>query len=347
MSTAAPAKARKGPKIEDLTGRQKAAIVLMAMGPQSAGAITKNLGQQELEEISFEIARLDRVPSDIVTTVLAEWGQMETAAHSIAQGGVEYARQVLESALGAPKAAAIVKRIETQLRDNAGFQNLRNADPVQIGGLLRGEHPQTIALLLAHLEADMTASILREMPTDVGGEVLLRLAKLEKVLPEVLNVLERSYGSESSVSISNDMAVAGGPDAVANVLNRLAGSIEKELLEGIGTRDAALGEEIKNLMFVFEDLVRLDDRALTRLLRDVQTKDLALSLKAASDELKQRLTPLMSKRAAESLREEMDMLGPVRLRDVEAAQAEVVRLVRALEESGEIVIATNSDDLVI
>lgn len=344
---AAMQRTRKGLRLEDLTGRQKAAIVLMAMGPEMAGEITRGFEPQQLEEISFEIARLDHVPADVVTAVLDEWGTMETAAHSIAQGGVDYARQVLESALGPQKAAAILRRIETQLRDNSDFQNLRNADPVQVGGVLRGEHPQTIALLLAHLDPDTTAAVLREMSPEIGGEVLLRLARLEKVLPEVLNVLERTYGSESSLSISSDMAVAGGPQAVANVLNRLTGTVEKQLLEGIGARDADLCEEIKNLMFVFEDLTRLDDRALTRVLRDVQTRDLALSLKAASDDLKQRLMPLMSKRAADALLEEMDMMGPVRLRDVEAAQGEIVRLVRALEEAGEVVISTGGDDLVV
>jgi flagellar motor switch protein FliG len=347
VKSAMASRQKRGMNPEELNGRQKAAIVLMAMGPQVAAEITKNLAQAELEEISFEIARLDRVPSEIVTTVLSEWGQMETAAHSIAEGGVDYARKVLEQALGPQKAAAIVKRIEAQLRENAGFQNLRNADPAQVGGLLRGEHPQTIALLLAHLEPDQTAAILRETPTELGGEVLLRLARLEKVLPEVLLVLERCYGSESKVSISKDMTVAGGPEAVAAVLNRMTGTVEKELLSGIATRDPELCDAIKNLMFVFEDLVRLDDRALQRLLRDVQMKELALSLKAASDTLKERVIPLMSKRAADSLREEMEMLGPVRLRDVEAAQAEIVKLVRALEESGEIVIATSGDDLVV
>ncbi len=336
----------RGLSPDGLTGRQKAAIVLMAMGSEAASQVTKNLSSTELEEISLEIARIDTVPAETVDAVLTEWGQMETAAHSIARGGVDYAREMLESALGAQRAANMLKRIETQLRENAGFHNLKQADPAQIGALLRGELPQSIALLLAHLDPEQTAEVLREMPAEIGGEVLVRLAKLEKVLPEVLHVMERVYGNESSVTISKDLEVAGGAEAVATVLNRMVGA-EKDLLDKIGKRDAALCEEIKNLMFVFEDLVRLDDRALQRLLRDVQMKDLALSLKAASDAVKGRLLPLMSKRAADSLAEEMEMLGPVRLRDVEAAQAEVVRLVRALEDAGEIVISTGDDDLVV
>jgi len=201
--------------------------------------------------------------------------------------------------------------------------------------------------LLAHLEPDQTAGVLRELPPEIGSEVLLRLARLEKVLPEVLNVLERTYGAESSVSLSRDMSVAGGPEAVAAVLNRLPGSVEKDLLGGIGNKDPELCDAIKNLMFVFEDISRLDDRGLQRLLRDVQMKELALALKAASDGLKQRILPLMSTRAADALREEMEFLGPVRLRDVETAQANIVRMVRSLEEAGEIVIGGGDDDMVL
>lgn len=330
-----------------LNGRQKAAIVLMAMGPESAAEITKSLTPTELEEITFEIARIDQVPTDVLTAVVSEWGQLETALHSIAEGGVEYARQILEHTLGPQKAAAVLKRIEGQLRESAGFHNLRNADPAQVTGLVRNEHPQTVALLLAHLEPEQTAAVLKELPTKLGGEVLFRLAKMEKVLPEVLQVLERCYGTESTVSISRDLTEAGGLEAVANVLNLMTGSQEKELLEHLAWQDQELCEAVKNLMFVFEDVISLDDRSVQRLLRDVQTKELALALKAASEPLKVRVFSMLSQRAADALREEMEFLGPVRLRDVEQAQAAVVKLIRALEEAGEIVIGGADDDLVV
>jgi flagellar motor switch protein FliG len=332
---------------ESLTGRQKAAIVLMAMGPEAAAEITKSLNAEEMEEISFEIARMDRVPPEIVTATLSEWGQMETAALSIAEGGVDYARRVLEQSLGTQKAAGILKRIETQLKESSGFRNLRQADPAQVTGLLRNEHPQTIALLLAHLEPDQTASILKELPPETGSEVLWRLARLGRVLPEVLMVLERTYGTDSTVTISKDMEVAGGPDAVAGVLNRLTASFEKSLMDGIAEKDPDLCEQIKNLMFVFEDIVRLDERSIQRLLRDVQMKELALALKTASEDLKQKILPLMSSRAADSLREEMEFLGAVRLRDVEVAQTNIVKLVRALEATGEVVISGGDDEMVL
>ena len=338
--------ARK-PGGSQLTGKQKAAVILLAMGPEAAAEVTRNMSPAELEEISYEIARIDRVPGEVVDSVIGEWNELQSASRSITNGGVDFAREVLETALGSQKAASVVRRIESQLNENAGFRNLRQADSVQLAGLLRNEHPQSIALLLAHLDPDQTAALLKELPAELGGEVLLRLARLEKVLPEVLQLLERSYGAESSVTISTDMFVAGGPGAVAAVLNRVTRSVEKQLLDDLGTRDAELCDNIRNLMFVFEDIIRLDDRALQRLLREVQTKELALALKAASEPLKQRLISLMSGRAADALREEIEFLGPVRLRDVEAAQAEVVRTVRALEEAGELVISGSDDELVL
>lgn len=331
---------------EQLSGKQKAAIVLMTLGPEAAAEITQKMSQEDLEEITFEIARCEHVPAELARAVIAEWEQMETAAYSIAEGGVDYARRVLEQAVGPQKAAAIIKRVETQLRDSAGFHNLRNADPHQVGTLVRNEHPQTIALLLAHLESIQAAAVVKELPTTLGGDVLARMARMEKVLPEVLQVLERSYGSEAKLALSNDLAASGGPEAVAEVLNHVAGSVEKELLDTIARHDPELCEQIKNLMFVFEDLVKLDDRALQRVLREIQTRDLALSLKAASEALKECVFGALSKRASDAVREEMEMLGPVRIRDVETAQAGVVKAVRALEEAGEIIIGAGKDDLV-
>jgi len=331
---------------QELSGTQKAAIVLMAMGPEAAAEITQKMSQDELEAIGFEIARLEQVPIDVARAVVEEWEQMGRAAVSIAQGGVEYARVVLEQAVGAQKAAAILKRIESQLRDSIGFQNLRNADPQQVSTLLRNEHPQTVALLLAHLDPAQAAAVLRELPATLGGDVLYRLANIEKVLPEVMQVLERSYGSESKLALSNDMSVAGGPASVAEVLNHITGTLEKELLDTLAQRDQDLCEKIKDLMFVFEDILRLDDRALQRVLREIQAKELALALKAASEALRERVLNSLSSRAADALKEEMEFLGPVRLRDVEAAQGNVVKVVRMLEEAGEIVTDAGDDDMV-
>jgi flagellar motor switch protein FliG len=336
------------PEAAQLTGRQKVAILCMALGAETASLITQKLPTDEVENLSFEIARMDRVDGPTVEAVLEEWLEMLRAAGSLAEGGVDYAREILERAFGPQRASLMMKRITGQLADVAGLDRLRSADPRQLGAMLRGEHPQTVALILAHLDPLATAAILKEVGNGVGGaEVLFRMAKMEKVAPEMLQMIENALGTEAYVSFSEGMSSSGGPEAVAAVLNLLSGSMEKELLEGLNERDPELCERIKALMFVFEDIVNLDDRAIQRLLREVESKQLALALKVASDELRNRILGAMTQRAVTALREEMEFLGPVRVRDVETAQAAIVRAVRALEEAGEIVIATGADDLVV
>lgn len=337
---------RKPYRPTELTGRQKVAVLLMALGEEASAEVTRHLSADEVEAISFEIARMDRVDAATVEAVLQEWQHTEIAALSLASGGVDYARRVLEKALGPQKAAVILKRIENQLKEHISFTHLRNADPQQLSAVIRGEHPQTVALILAYLDPAQTAAILRELDTDLGSEVILRMARMEKVLPDVLRVIESSLGADSDLSLSREGTVAGGPAAVAEVLNLVPGAREKELLDGVARTDAELSEQIKNLMFVFEDIRKLDDRAIGRILRDVDTKQLATALKVASDELRDRLLGNLSQRARDALLQEMEFLGPVRVSDVEAAQAGVVRLVRSLEESGEIVVG-GGDDVVV
>jgi len=336
-------------RVEDvnrLSGTQKAAIVCMALGTEMAAGVTSKLTPDEVEAISFEIARMEHVAAPVADAVLAEWLQVIRAAESITEGGVEYAREILEAVFGATRASLILKRIQDQLADTAGLHRLRNADPQQLGNMLRGEHPQTVALILAHLEPQHTAAVLKEIGLPLGSEVVYRMARMEKVSPEMLQLIERSLGSED-LSITQGMSASGGPAAVAAVLNLVSPTLEKELMEGVTARDRVLSDQIKNLMFVFEDISTLDDRAIQRLLREIDSKELALALKAASDTLKGKILGAMSQRAVAALQEEMEFLGPVRMRDVEAAQANVVTQVRKLEEAGEIVITAAADDLVI
>ncbi|HET7322260.1 MAG TPA: flagellar motor switch protein FliG [Longimicrobiaceae bacterium] len=330
-----------------LNGRQKVAILCMAVGPEMAAELTRGLSEEDMELISYEIARMEHVPGPTADAVLMEWIEIYRAAESLTEGGVDIAREILEKAFGPVAASQILKRIQAQLADSAGLHRLRNADPQQLANMLRGEHPQTIALILAHLQPGHTANVLKYLETTLGGEVIYRMARMEKVSPEMLQLIERSLGSETDLAMNQGMSASGGPEAVAEVLNQLTGSLEKELLEGVRTRDEELSVEIKNLMFVFEDLIKLDDRGIQRLLRDVDSKELALALKAASDGLKERITSAMSSRAVAALNEEMDFLGPVRVRDVEGAQSAIVAKVRELEEVGEIVISAGTDDLVI
>jgi flagellar motor switch protein FliG len=333
-------------QLDQLTGAQKAAILCMVLGSESASMITQKLGQEEVEQISFEIARMDRVGTEATDAVLGEWMDVMLAAESVAAGGMEFAREVLERAFGPQKAIAMLKRIQAQISESAGLHRLRNADPQQLGNMLRGEHPQTVALILAHLEPAHTAGVLKEIDPQFGAEVVLRMARMEKVSPDMLVLIERSILTETDLSPAQGLSTSGGPAVVAEVLNLVAPSLEKAIMKGVEERDAALCEQIRNLMFVFEDIVSLDDRSIQRVLREIDVKELALALKSASNEVKNKVLGGMSQRASGALKEEMEMLGPARKRDIESAQTAIVAMIRKLEDAGEIVVGGGADDLV-
>jgi flagellar motor switch protein FliG len=318
----------------------------MVLGSEAAAAITQKLAVEEVEQISFEIARMDRVSSEATDAVLSEWLDVMLAADSVAAGGVEFAREVMEKAFGAQKSQVMLKRIMSQISEGAGLHRLRNADPQQLGNTLRGEHPQTVALILAHLEAPHTASVLKELDPVFGAECVLRMARMEKVSPDMLVLIERSILTETDLAPAQGLSTSGGPAAVAEVLNLVAPSLEKAIMKGVEAIDPALCEQIRNLMFVFEDVVSLDDRSLQRLLREIDVKELALALKSASNEVKNKIMGGMSQRASAALKEEMEMLGPARKRDIESAQTAIVAMIRKLEDAGEIVVGGGADDLV-
>jgi flagellar motor switch protein FliG len=329
-----------------LTGPRKAAILCMVLGSESAAKLTQKLSPEDVESISFEIARMDRVSGDLAEAVLSEWLEIMVAADSLAEGGLDYAREVLEKAFGTSKANGMLRRIQGQLADNAGLRRLRTADPQQLGNLMRGEHPQTIALILAHLEPQHTANILKVLNPDLGSEVVFRMARMEKVSPDMLQIIERSILAEADLSPAPGMSSSGGPAAVAAVLNLVAPSLGKVIMDGVSVMDAVLCEQIRNLMFVFEDLVSLDDRSLSRLLREIDSRELALAFKQASNEVKNKIMNVMSQRAVAALKEEIEMMGPSRKTDIEKAQTNIVGMVRKLENDGEIVLAGSGDDLV-
>jgi len=333
-------------QLDQLSGTQKVAILCMVLGSEAASQITQKLATEEVEQITYEIARMDRVSSEATDAVLAEWLDVMLAADSIAAGGMDVAREVLERAFGQQKAQGMLKRIQSQISETAGLHRLRNADPQQLGNMLRGEHPQTVALILAHLAAPHTASVLKELDPTFGAEVVLRMARMEKVSPDMLMLIERSILSETDLAPAQGLTTSGGPAVVAEVLNLIAPSLEKAIMKGVEASDPQLCEQIRNLMFVFEDVVSLDDRSLQRLLREVDVKELALALKSASNEVKNKVMGSMSQRASAALKEEMEMLGPARKRDIEAAQTAIVAMIRKLEDAGEIVVGGGADDIV-
>jgi flagellar motor switch protein FliG len=326
----------------ELTGPQKVAVLCMSLGSEQAVKLTQSLTPEEAEAISFHIAQMEQVSASTAEAVLNEWMQMALAVDSIAQGGIEYASEVLEKSFGVKVATATLARIQSQLADSAGLHRLRSADPQQLATTLRGEHPQTIALVLAHLDPQQTATILKDFDPSLGGEVMYRMGCMEKVAPDMMLLVEKALSNETDLSFTRGLRAAGGPDAVASVLNHIAGTLEKDLLDHIGERDAQLCEQIKNLMFVFDDIGKLDDRSLQRVLREVDARTLSLALKTAKEAMRERIMSGMSARAVTALKEEISMLGAVRVRDVEAAQAQIVAQVRALEAAGEVTIGVGA-----
>jgi flagellar motor switch protein FliG len=330
-----------------LSGAQKAAVLCMALGTDRAARILQQLTTEEVERISREIAVMPTIPANSVGDVLAEFEQVSRAVESVAQGGVQYAQQLLEQALGPQKAKVVLEKIQEHLVDT-GLKRLKKAAPEVLAGILRGEHPQTVALILAHLELRQASAVVEAMDPELAADVLFRVARMEKISPDMLLLVESGLSSKADIGMAEEMTASGGPGPVAKLLNLTGGTLEKQLLDGIRNRNAEIAEQIQALMFVFEDLLLVDGRGIQRVLREVETRELALSLKAASDELKQHIRSNMSERAAQALDEEIEMLGPVRVKDVEAAHARIIEQVRALSDAGEIMIRGRgaNDDII-
>ncbi len=327
----------------NLTGRRKAAILCMALGREKAAEIMKLLTPVEVEDLGKEIATTPAIEHRVVESVLTEFRGVFQAAEAAANGGLVVAQEILERALGPQRARQILDKIQEQIADT-GLRRLRKAAPDVLMGVLRGEHPQTIALILAHLDVRQAAGVISGMEPEVASEVLYRVARMDKISPEMLALVEAGLANKTDLGLSQEMTTSGGPATVAKLLNLTGGSLEKTLLEGLDRRDGDIATQIKNLMFVFEDLMLIDGRAMQRLLRELDSKELALALKAASEDLKGHIYSNMSERAGAALKEELEFLGPVRVRDVEAAQTRIIEVMRSLEEQGEIIVGGRGGD---
>jgi flagellar motor switch protein FliG len=330
-------------KASPLPGVRKAAIFCVTLGRERAAEIMKLLAPSEVEELSREIAVTAAVDQEAVHSVLTEFRGVFQAAEAAARGGVHVAQEILERALGNQRAKVILQRIQEQIADT-GLKRLKKAAPELLQSVLRGEHPQTVALILAHLDARQSAGVIAGMDQELAGDVLYRVARMDKISPEMLALVEAGLTSKTDLSLSQEMTLSGGPSTVAKVLNLTGGTLEKQLLEAIDKKSADIALQVKNLMFVFEDLKLLDGRAMQRLLREIDGKELALALKAASEELKQHIFSNMSERAAAALREELEFLGPVKVRDVEAAHTRIIEVMRNLEDQGEIIVSGRGGD---
>ncbi|MFE1625576.1 flagellar motor switch protein FliG [Brevibacillus reuszeri] len=331
---------------KELTGRQKAAILLISLGPEISAQVFKHLREDEIEQLTLEIANVRKVDTDEKDKILAEFHQIAVAKEVIAQGGITYAKDILQKALGETKAMDIINRLTANLQVRP-FDFARKADPGQILNFIQNEHPQTIALVLSYLEAQQAAMILSALPQESQAEVAKRIAMMDSTSPEVIAQVEQVLEQKLSATVTQDYTQAGGIEAIVAVLNGVDRGTERTILDSLEIQDPELAEEIKKRMFVFEDIATLDNRSIQRVIRDVENADLQLSLKVSSEEVREVIFRNMSKRMADTFKEEMEFMGPVRLRDVEEAQSRIVAIIRRLEEAGEIIIARGGGDDII
>jgi len=334
------------PEKKELTGRRKAAILLVILGPDKAAQVLKHLDDETVEQLTIEIANVGSVSDEERRTVLQEFQNIMRAKEMIAKGGLEYAKEVLERAFGPEKAAKIIERLISSLQVKP-FDFIKTADPVQIVNFLQNEHPQTVALVLSYLEPDLAAQVLGSLPEDLQVEVLKRIALLERTSPDIVREIERNLEKKLSGFVGQSFSKIGGIDTAAEIMNNVDRTTERSIMEKLAADNPELAEEIRRKMFVFEDILKLDDRSVQLVLREVDTKDLAVALKGASDELKEKIFRNMSKRAAQLLKDEMEYMGPVRVKDVEEAQQKIISVIRRLEEAGEIVIARGGGEELI
>jgi len=329
-----------------LTGKRKAAIFLVSMGQEIAADIFKHLRDEEIEQLTLEIARIDKVEPEERDKVLVEFQEMMLAQEFISQGGIEYARDILEKALGAERAIDIINRLTTSLQVRP-FDFIRNADPGQLLNFIQGEHPQTIALILSYLQPQVSSQILTHLPEEIQANVAKRIAEMDRTSPDIIRDIERVLERKLSSLVNEEYTSAGGIDAIVEVLNLVDRATEKSIIEALEEEDPELAEEIKKRMFVFEDITLLSDRDIQQVLREIEQKELALALKSVDDAVKDKIFSNMSKRAAAMLQEDMEYMGPVRLRDVEDAQQRIVNIIRKLEEAGDIVIARGGEEQLV
>jgi flagellar motor switch protein FliG len=329
-----------------ITGRRKAAILLVTMGPEKAAKVLKSLEDSEVEMLTIEIANLGKVSNEERKAVLEEFQNLTKAREMIISGGIDYAKEMLIKAFGPEKAMQIIERLVSNLSVKP-FEFMRTADVVQIVNFLQSEHPQTIALVLSFLEPRIAAQVLGALPENLQIDVVKRISLLERASPDVVKEVEKLLEKKFAGVTTQTMSAVGGLDTAAEIMNSLDRSTEKNIMERLTYESPELAEEIRRRMFVFEDILKLDDRSVQLVLREVNSQDLAVALKGASEELKNKIFNNMSKRAQQLLKDEIEFMGPVRVKDVEEAQQKIINVIRRLEEAGEIVIARGGGEELI
>ena len=331
---------------EEYNGIQKAAILLIALGPEKSASIFKHLKEDEIEELTLEIANTRSVSPQTKESVLNEFYQVCLAQQYIAEGGIGYAKELLDKALGSDKAQEVITKLTASLQVRP-FEFVRKTDPSQVLNFIQDEHPQTIAMILSYLSPAQSAMILGALTPEKQADVAKRIAKMDRTSPDVIKEVERVLERKLSSLINQDYTIVGGVDAIVGILNTVDRGTEKHIMGSLEIEEPELADEIRKKMFVFEDILLLDDRAIQRVLRDVDNNDLAVALKGANEEVQNVIFKNLSKRLAAMIREDMEFMGPVRMKDVEEAQQKIVGIIRKLEDSAEIVISRGGGDEII
>lgn len=330
----------------EYNGKTKAAMLLISLGPEKSAEIFKHLKEEEIEQLTLEIANIRTVTPEDKERILEEFYQICLAQEYIAEGGIGYAKEILEKALGTQKALEVINKLTVSLQVRP-FDFVRKADATQLLNFIQNEHPQTIALILAYLKPQQSSVVLSALPQDKQADVARRIATMDRTSPEVIKEVERVLEKKLSSLVTEDFTAAGGVQSIVDILNNVDRGTEKYIMETLEIEDTDLAEEIKKRMFVFEDVLTLDNRSIQRFLREVDNSQLAIALKGSTEEVQKLIFGNMSKRLAEMIKEDIEFMGPVRLKDVEEAQQKIVTVIRKLEDAGEIVISRGGGDEII
>ncbi len=331
---------------EKLTGLQKSAILLITLGPEKSASIFKHLKEEEIEELTLEIANTRSITPQIKDEVINEFYQVCLAQQYIAEGGIGYAKELLEKALGSEKAMDVIGRLTASLQVKP-FEFIRKTEPSQLLNFIQDEHPQTIALILAYLSPQQASSIISALPQERQADVAKRVAMMDRTSPDVIKEVEKVLESKLASLVNQDYTIIGGVDQVVEILNAVDRGTEKHIMETLEIEEPELADEIRKKMFVFEDILLLDDRAIQRVLHDVDNNDLAMALKGSNEQVQNAIFNNLSKRLASMIKEDMEFMGPVRMKDVEEAQQKIVNIIRKLEDSAEIVVSRGGGDEII
>ena len=331
---------------ERITGLQKAAILLIALGPEKSASVFKHLKEDEIEELTLEIANTRSVTPQLKEDVINEFYQICLAQQYIAEGGISYAKELLEKSFGSDKARDVIGKLTSSLQVKP-FEFVRKTDASQLLSFIQDEHPQTIALILSYLAPNQASMIISALPPDRQADVAKRIAIMDRTSPDVIKEVERVLESKLASLVNQDYTIIGGVDSVVEILNAVDRGTEKHIMETLEIEEPELADEIRKKMFVFEDILLLDDRSIQRVLREVDNNDLAVALKGSNEDVQNAIFNNLSKRLAVMIKEDMDFMGPVRMKDVEEAQQKIVNIIRKLEDSSEIVISRGGGDEII